>query len=316
MELLKRYLFAVIFLLIGATGYAKDKTYNIGITQIVEHYALDEVRKGAVDYLKGKGYKLNINYLNASGNMMTATQIAKTLIGKKPDVIIAVATPVAQSVVVGNTTIPVVFAAITDPVGAKLVKSMNKPAGIATGTSDRIPIKKSLELVRKFLPKAKKIAILYNSAEDNSISSVKEFKENAKLLGFTPVEGVVSKSSEVIAVAKSLVGKTDAFFVSTDNTVASAIEGVIKVSYDTKIPVFASDKNSVKKGAIAAYSIDNYRLGQQTGEIVEKILQGQKPSDIPVQTQDKVLVKLNIESAKKIGLKIPDSILKASKSAH
>ncbi len=302
-----------IFLMANATEAAPKKMITIGITQIVEHPALDATRKGFIDALKDHGYieGKNVKYdvQIAQGNMATANAIAKNLVGKKVDMILAIATPTAQAAVNATKDIPILIAAITDPVGAGLVKSLEKPGGNVTGTTDRSPVDKQLELEKKIVPNLKKLGVIYNSGEDNSIASVKAIKAEARKLGIEVVEATVTNSSGVMMAANSLVGKVDAIHVPTDNTVVSAFEAVVKVCQDNKIPLFAADIDSVPRGAIAALAIDYYRLGRQTGEMAYRILQGAKPGDMPIETLKDLKLAINLDAAKKMGVTLPKDIL-------
>ncbi|SFM43581.1 ABC transporter substrate-binding protein [Thermodesulforhabdus norvegica] len=289
------------------------KVITIGITQIVEHPALDATRQGFIDALRDHGYVEgeNVKYdiQIAQGNMATANAIAKNLVGKKVDMILAIATPTAQAVVNATKDIPVLIAAITDPVGAGLVKSLERPGGNVTGTTDKSPVDRQLELEREILPGLRRLGVIYNSGEDNSRASVREIKEVASGMGIEVVEATVTNSSGVMLAASSLVGKVDAIHIPTDNTVVSALEAVVKVCEDNKIPLFAADIDSVPRGAIAALGIDYYRLGRQTGEMAYRILKGANPGDMPVETLKELKLVINKEAAEKMGVKLPESVV-------
>ena len=292
---------------------ARAADVSVAITQIVEHPALDACRKGVKDVLAEAGFvegeNLEWSYESAQGNMATAVQIAKKFVGDGPDVIVAIATPSAQAVVASTKDIPVVFSAVTDPVGAKLVASWEKPGANVTGTSDKAPIDKHLAMIRRILPNAKSVGVLYNPGEANSVSSLDAVKAAAPAFGMTVIEGAAPKSSEVLAAARALVGKVDALYVPTDNTVVSAFEAVVKVGYDAQLPVFASDVDSVPRGAIAAMGFNYYEVGRQTGEMVVQILKGAKPADIPVSGVKKTDLWLNPKSAAKMGVTIPEAMI-------
>lgn len=285
---------------------------HVAITQIVEHPALDACRNGVRDvlaeagYVEGKGLKWS--YESAQGAMPTAVQIAKKFVGDAPDVIVAIAAPSAQAMVASTRDIPVVFSAVTDPVAAKLVSNWEHPGANVTGTSDKAPIEKHLAMIKRIVPTAKTIGVLYNPGEVNSVSSLDAVKAAAPALGLGVVEGPAPKSSEVLAAARALVGKADALYVPTDNTVVSAFEAVVKVGYDAKLPVFASDVDSVPRGAIAALGFNYYEVGRQTGEIVVQILKGAKPGDIPVAGVKKTDLWINPKSAARMGVTIPEAV--------
>jgi putative ABC transport system substrate-binding protein len=302
-------------------GCAKKKKehYLIGISQFVEHPALDAVRNGFIDYLKEHGYVegQNVTYdINfAQADFGTAAQIAEKLVGENPDLILTIATPSSQAMVKATTTIPIVFSAITDPVGAGLVSSLSGGGANVTGTSDLSPVDKQFELIKEIVPNIKKLGFIYNAGESNSVTSLNQAKEEGAKLGIEIVEATVSNSSEVMMAAESLVGKVDAIHIPTDNTVVSAFEAITKVCADNKIPLFAADVDSVPRGAVAALAIDYYRLGLQTGRMAVEILEGKNPGDMPTETLEDLLLYVNLDSAKKMGVTIPPDVLeKADKT--
>jgi len=292
-------------------GAGKQETFTVGITQIVEHPSLDEVRKGALDHLEKNGFKgkLEVEYLNAQGNMVTNSQIAKKLLGKRPDLIFAIGTPAAQAVVNKNRHTPVVFSPVSDPVGARLAKTWEKPGGIATGTSDKSPVLKQIQLIKELHPKTKKVAILYNPGESNSTSIVAQFKEACKQLDLIAEEGPVQNTAMVFTTASSV--KADAIYVPTDNTVVSAIEAVIKAGVASQTPVFTAESESVAKGALASLAVNYYRLGEETGDMIANILNKKaKPSEMPVRFQKEFELHINPANAEKMGVTLSGDILK------
>lgn len=294
----------------------KNKPYSVSIIQIVEHPSLDAVREGAMEAIEKSDLKdkVSYDYMNAQGSMVTTAQIAKKIMGKRPSAILAIGTPAAQASINKNTQIPVVFSPITDPVGAKLVKSLEQPGGIATGTSDRSPVKQQLELILKIIPNAKKIAIMYNPGESNSISLVKAFKEACKELKLKAEEGVVQNTAMVYGSASSLKSKgVDAIYIPTDNTLVSAIESVIKAGIATKTPVFSAESESVAKGALATLSVNYRRLGETSGQMLVQILEKKsQTATMPVQTQDNFELHINQKNAEKMGVTFPAEIVKTA----
>lgn len=305
--------------MLSISGYAHEHGMkkSVSITQIVEHPALDATRQGVKDVLNEAGYNegknLNWDYQSAQGNVATAGQIAKKFAGDKPDVIVAIATPSAQAAASAARNIPVIFSAVTDPVAAKLVKAWDKPSKYITGVSDLTPIDKHLAIIKDVMPKAKTIGVIYNAGETNSVSIIELVKKYAPELGFSVVEAVAPKSSDVQTAARSLVGKVEAIYLPTDNTVISAMEGVIKVGEQAKIPVFAGDTDSVKRGAVAAVGFNYYEVGRQTGDIVVKILKGTSPSDINVQGVDKTELFVNPSAAKRMGITLSEDFIAKAK---
>lgn len=298
--------------------FATPEDKHVSITQIVEHPALDAVRKGVKDVLLESGWKsgenLKWDYQSAQGAPATAAQIAKKFAGDRPDVLVAIATPSAQAAVASARNSNIVFSAVTDPVDAKLVKSWDKPGKNVTGVSDLTPIKLHLEMIKEVLPNSKRLGVIYNPGEANSVSLLKLIKHNASDAGFQIIEAVSPKSSAVQTAVRSILGKVDAIYLPTDNTVISAIEGIIKISEQADIPVFAGDTDSVARGAIAALGFNYYEVGRQTGDMVVKILNGQSPGDIPVQGVKNTELFVNPGAAKRMGLTLSPEFLSKAKS--
>ena len=284
--------------------------YSVSFNQIVEHPALDAVRQGIKDELQEQGLNVTFQDHIAQGNIATANLIAKQILGENPDVAVGIATPTAQANAQAIKEIPLVFAAVTDPVGAGLVASLEKPGSNITGTTDMSPIDRQLELILQFLPQLKKLGVIYNSGEANSVTLVRVLKEEAAKKGVTVEEATVSNSAGVFQAAKSLIGRSDAVYIPTDNTVVSAFEAITQVGYQAKLPIFAADTDSVGRGAIAAMAVDYYKMGRQTGEMVSRVLQGAKPGDMPVETLREFQLYINPGSAAKMGLDIPDALLR------
>lgn len=300
-------------------GEKQEKTVKIGITQIVEHPSLDAAREGFIAALKDAGYEegknLKLDYQNAQGDMNNNASIAQKLVADKNDLILAIATASAQSVVKSTKEIPILFTAITDPVGAQLVQSIEKPGGNVTGTSDTHPdaIKNTIGAIKKFIPKAKKVGIIYNSGEPNSVVNVKNAKKALEAEGLEAVETTISTSSEVKQAAESLVGRADVFYIPKDNTVVSALESVLTVANAQNIPTFAGEGDSVKRGAFASYGLDYHALGYTTGKMAVDILKGKKPAEIPVGYPEKLELYINKKAAADEGITLTDEMLKGAK---
>ncbi len=294
---------------------AMAAAHSVSVNQFVEHPALDAVLKGIEDY--SKEHKLDVEFKvhNAQANMGTATQIAQQMIGEKADLMIAIATPSAQACAQALSKAPdalkrpLLFTAVTDPVAAGLVKDLKHPGGMITGVSDLLPVRQHLEMVLTFVPGLKRLGVLYNSGEANSKATVASIKAMSRQLGFEVVEGTASKTAEVYQAAKSLVGRVDAIFIPTDNTIISALESVIKVGTQNKLPVFAADVDSVDRGAVAAMGFDYYKHGLQTGAMVERILKGASPENIPVEFQKKLELHINMKFSRKMGVVPPQELL-------
>lgn len=294
-------------------GASAAEEKSVAVTAIVEHPALDAARDGVLDALKQAGYEpgknLKWQYQSAQGNNGTAAQIARKFVGDQPDAIVGIATPSAQALVAATKSVPVVFTAVTDPVGAQLTPSWEASGTNVTGVSDVLALDKQIELIRQIVPEAKRIGIVYNPGEANSVVVVKALKELLPTLGMTLVEASAPRSVDVGSAARSLVGKVDAIYTNTDNNVVSAYEALVKVGNDAKIPLIASDTDSVKRGAIAALGVDYRLLGEQTGRIVVRILNGEKPGDIQPQTSDKLQLFVNPGAAAKQGVSLSQALL-------
>ncbi len=246
---------------------------------------------------------------NAEGDMATTAQIAQKFAGENLDLILGVATPTTQAVVKADTTTPIVFTAVTDPVGAGIVADPAAPAANVTGVSDMLPVQPHLDLIKEIVPNVKTIGVLYNAGESNSVFLVKAEKAAAAKMGIKIVEATASKSSEVQAAAQSLVGRVDAISVLTDNTVVSALESVVKVADQNKIPLIAGDTDSVKRGAVAAYAFNYKDLGIQTGDMAARILTGTPIKDIPVEYAKNLQLAVNEKAAAGQGVTIPADIV-------
>ncbi|MBK3777328.1 ABC transporter permease [Azospirillum brasilense] len=297
--------------LTSAAAFAQTKT--VAITAIVEHPALDATRDGVIEALKAAGYTpgdtLKVEYQSAQGNPATAAQIARQFAGARPDVIVPISTPSAQAIVAATRDIPVVFTAVTDPVGAQLVKSLEKPGANVTGVSDMAPVAEHVALIREIVPSVKRLGVLYNAGEPNSVSLVKALKDEAQKAGLTVVEATATKSADAQPAARSLVGKVDAIYVPLDNTVVSALESVVAVGQQAKLPVFSADTDSVARGTVASIGFDYRQVGRQTGEAVVRILKGEKPGDVPVTFAKGTDLFVNPKSAAAMGVTIPEAVI-------
>ena len=231
------------------------------------------------------------------------------MVGDEPDIIVAIATPSAQAAVVASDKIPVVFSAVTDPLAAKLVPRLNQPGGNVTGLSDMANVKEHLALIKEFIPNLKAVGIPYNPGETNSVSMLAAIKVEAAKMGIKIVESAAPKSSDVMIATKQLVGKVDAIYCPIDNTIISAVEAVIRVGIDAQIPVFAGDTDTVSRGAVAAVGYDYFDLGRQTGDIVVRILKGEKPGSIDVKMAKGTNLFVNPKMAARMGIKVPKAVL-------
>ncbi|HET8850457.1 MAG TPA: ABC transporter substrate-binding protein [Marinobacter sp.] len=300
-------------LLAAASLVQAQETRVVAITQIVEHPALDAVHQGVRDELAERGYKegenLQIMHESAQGNSAIASQIARKFVGEQPDVIVAIATPSAQTVAAAARNIPVVFSAVTDPVAAKLIESWEKPGANITGVSDMLPIKKHLDMLQRVMPDAKRIGTVYNPGEANAAALVKLLEQHLAERGLELVKAAATKTSEVLGAARSLAGKVDAIYLTTDNTVISAAEAVISVGQRANIPVFAADTATVERGAVAALGFDYYKHGRQTGAMVARVLEGADTATMPVETMEELDLFVNPEAAERMGITLAEDFI-------
>ncbi|WP_375657995.1 ABC transporter substrate-binding protein [Bartonella sp. CL436QHHD] len=305
---------ATVFMM-NSVAKADDqvKHVKVAITQIMVHPAADAVRKGVEDVLAANGYKqgenFQLTFLSAQGNISTATQIARKFVGDKPDVIVAITTPSAQTMLAATKTIPIVFAAISDPIGAKIVSSLTKPGGNMTGSSDRIDVAESVRLLQEVKPDLKKIGYLYNASEANSVSTLKTLKDVAKKAGIEIIPSSAPKPSDVQAATRALIGKVDIIFVPADNTILSVLEGAIKVSEEANMPVFTVDSNTIGRGPFMTQGVNFYDVGVDAGKLVVRILKGEKPGDIDVVQAANNDIRIDLKAAQKAGIVIPQAVI-------
>jgi len=305
---------AALLVLCAAPAVAQQK--SVAVLAIVEHPALDAVRDGVREALAEAGFEegknLRWQYQSAQGNVGTAAQIARKFIGDSPDAIVGIATPTAQAVAAATRSVPLVFSAVTDPVAAQLVKSWEASGTNVTGVSDELALERQIELIKQILPNARTVGMVYNPGEANSQVVVERMKELMPKHGLTLVESAAPRTVDISAAAARLVGKVDVIYTNTDNNVISAYESLVKVGNDTDTPLIAADTDSVKRGAIAALGLNYHDLGVQTGKIVVRILNGEKPGDIPAQRSDKLDLFVNLKAAEAQGVMVPAAVIESA----
>ena len=287
----------------------KKDVFRIGISQFITHQSLDATREGFVDELAKQGYvegkNIEIDLQNAQGEQRNLKTISQQL-AESSDVVLAIATPSAQSLANTTQTTPVVFSAVTDPVSAKLVESREHPGGNVTGTSDQSSdaISTQINLIKKVLPKAKTIGILYTQSEPNSVVQKDEAKRLLEEKGFTVVEKTILDSNNVKAAAESLMAEVDMVFVPTDNIISSTMETVKQVSIKHKVPVFGGSTEMVAVGGLYNYGTNYEELGRQTARMLIRVLKGEKPENIAVELPEKLELHTNQEMAAALGIDI------------
>ncbi len=294
-----------------SAGQTAKSSYKIGVTQIVTHASLDAAREGFKKAITASGLQVTYDEQNANGEASTATNIANKFKDANLDLILAIATPTAQSTSQVISDKPILFTAVTDPVAAKLVKSNEAPGGNVTGTTDMNPVAEQIALVKKLRPEAKTVGVIYSSGEVNSDVQVAVAKEAAAKEGLTLVEKTITNTSEVEQAAASL--DVDAIYVPTDNNVVSGLGAVIKVAESKKIPLIAAEGDSVKNGAVITYGLDYEKLGYQTGEMAVRILKGEaKPETMPVEAQKDPKLYVNEAAAQRMGVTVPADLLSSA----
>jgi len=295
---------------------SNDSTaYTVGIGQFAEHGSLDNCREGFLQGLSEEGIEegknLTVLYENAQADGGTASQIINNFLSKKADLICGIATPMAQAAYSGakKTDVPVIFTAVTDPVAAALAKEDGTPVGEITGTSDKLPVEKQLEMIRKILPDAKTIGILYSTSEVNSEAAIKEYKAAAASYGFEIVEGAVSATADIPLATDSILEKVDCLNNLTDNTVVSSLPLILDKAGKKNIPVFGSEVEQVKIGCLASMGLDYVDLGKQTGIMAAKVLKGEaKASNMNFEVIKEAAFYGNAKVAENLGISLPSEL--------
>ncbi|XKM12820.1 ABC transporter substrate-binding protein [Orbaceae bacterium ac157xtp] len=308
-------LIATLSILFSSFIYA-NTVKHVAITAIVEHPSLDEIRDGVKDELVAQGYVLNqdliVNYQSAQGSSANAAQIAKQFVANKPDVIVAIATPSAQAVAASTKKVPLVFAGITDPVAAKLIKSFSASHTNVTGVSDNLPLGPQIEFMQKVVPNVKTVGFVYSPSEINSTIILKRLTELLAQKGIKIIGVPAQRTADISTAAKSLKGKVDLIYTTTDNNVVSAYESLVKVANENKIPLLASFPDAVDRGATAAYGVSYYDVGRQSGKMVVRILNNEVVGEIePELALDTKLV-INLAAAKRQNAHISDDLIQSA----
>lgn len=314
---LRHTLLATLFGMLSLTASAQEKNYNVAITAIVEHPALDTIRQGVIDQLAKEGFEqgknIKIDFQSAQGSSATAAQIARKFVGDKADIIIPITTPSAQPVVAATRSVPIVFSGVTDPVAAKLVKSKAPSGTNVTGVSDHKPIDPQLELIQSLVPNIRSLGYLYSAGEVNSVVVLEELQAAAKKANIQIVPVAVQRSADIGTAARSFAGKVQAIYIAEDNAVVSAYEALHKAALESKIPVIAADKDTVARGALAAYAVNQYDIGVETGKLAARVLRGEKAGEIGTQGVSKMELSINQKTAKELGVELPELLLKEAK---
>ena len=303
---------SVLFAL-SAAPKQKNKTVKIGIAKIVQHPALDSVEKGIIDAIEAAGIKAKFDLQNANGDINTANQIATQFKDTKVDVAVGIATPIAIALANTLKKTPVVFGTVTDPLGAGLVTTLEHGENNVTGMSDELPSKEHIKIFKE-ITGIKTLGYIYTSNEDNSVSSLELIKAGCKEAGLELVVQSITNSSEVKQAAEAIVNRCDGIYLTTDNTIFSALPSLVSVFNKAKKPIFSGDvTGAMNGGCFMAFGFNYYKAGYATGEMVVEILNGKKPSEIPVKFMTKPIdsdLLFDLDAAKACGITIPEDYLK------
>ena len=297
----------------GSSSSGEAETLRIGIIQPMEHESLDAAREGFVQALADHGYTdgdtIVLDYQNAQGDSSALLTISQRFVGDDCDLVLAIGTGAAQSIASQTSEIPVLITAVTDPVDAGLVQSSEAPGTNVTGTNDMNPIREQLELIPEILPDAQTVGLLYTSSEDNSILQIEEAKAILEEMNLDYVEQTVTGSNDVQQAVQSIVTRSDAIYIPTDNTFASAMPLVGSVVMESGTPVICGATGMVEAGGLITLGLNYYNLGYQTGEMAAQVLEGADPASMPVQSQNQYDYVVNEEMLSALGMELPQSLL-------
>lgn len=313
--------FAAIYLFLAAALFVnikpaaqKSKEVRVGVLTLMRHPALDEIYRGYKAGLAKSGYKVKIDYQNANNDQSNLKTMAEKLVNSQDQVLFGITTPSSQALANATKKKPIVLGAVTDPKGAGLVKNNKRPGGNITGVSDRAPIKQQLRLIQRFLPKLQTLGIIYTSSDSSAVSGYKQIVSYCKQMGINYKAYSISNSNDLNQVSQQMLTKVDAVIVPTDNTIAGAMQTLVKNANAAKKPVFPAAGTMVKDGGLATYSVDQYQLGLIGAEMTVQILKGKKPGNMAIRNVEHGTPYLNLKEAKKLGIKVPASFLKEAKS--
>ena len=319
---------AVATILVAAVDWgsvAAAETKRVAITTIVEVPQLIEVRDGILAGLAEAGFvegeNLAVDYQNAQGDMGTASQIARKFVGDRPDVIVPITTPSSQTVVAAaEGLVPIVFTAVTDPLAAKLVTSLEQPGGNVTGLSDLAPVEAQMDLIDETLPALERLGVVYNPGLDNSVAYVDLWKANAAAFGWQIVEAAAPTSNDVVGAVRSLIGRADALYVPNDSTVNAQLEAAVIVAQEADLPLFAGETRAVERGAIASLGFDYHQVGLETAKLVALVLNGADPGTLDVLVYKDAFNDFNLHvnpaSAADMGVVVPAAVIERADVVH
>jgi putative ABC transport system substrate-binding protein len=299
---------------------APSKVVRVGVSQITSHIVFDSIKTGIVNGFAKAGYKegkdITFDFQNAQGDNATNAAIAQKFANGDYNLYMPLGTPSSQALVNLVKSKPIVFAAVTDPLSAGIVKSLEKPGGNVTGTSDITLYKQQLELLKKLAPNVKKVGVVYNPGEANAIYSLGEAKKYGEPMGFQFVTAPANNTGEIMSAAKSIANKVDAFYMLSDNTVVSGQDALIKVAIESKKPLISVDESGVKAGALATLGTNYQMVGERAAEIAVRVLKGENPGVIPVLGVTDADIFINTTTAQKIGITFPQDIMSQAKQTY
>lgn len=313
--------FAAIYLFLAAALFInikpaaqKSKEVRVGVLTLMRHPALDEIYRGYKAGLAKSGYKIKIDYQNANNDQSNLKTMAEKLVNSQDQVLFGITTPSSQALANATKKKPIVLGAVTDPKGAGLVKNNKRPGGNITGVSDRAPIKQQLKLIQRFLPRLKTLGIIYTSSDSSAVSGYKQIVSYCKQMGINYKAYSISNSNDLNQISQQMLTQVDAVIVPTDNTIAGAMQTLVKNANAAEKPVFPAAGTMVKDGGLATYSVDQYQLGLIGAKMTVQILQGKRPGNMAIRYVEHGTPYLNLKEAKKLGTKVPASFLKEAKS--
>ena len=308
-------LIAIIFVFLGVAFFTENNQLGrqripkVGVLTLMHHPALDQIYKGYVDELAREGYhngkNIKIEYQNANGDQSNLKTMAAKLVDDHSSVIFGITTPAAQAVANSTSRTPIVLGAVTDPKGAGLVKNNQHPGGNITGVSDQAPINEQLRLIKEFMPRLKTLGVIYTSSDSSAVAGYHQIARECKKMGISLKAYSIANSNDLNQVSEQMLSQADAVIVPTDNTIAGAMQTLVKNANAANKPIFPAAGTMVKQGGVATYSVNQYDLGVRGARMTVAILKGKKPSNMPIEFVRHGQPILNLKQARKLGLNVP-----------
>lgn len=309
----------VVFLAVAFFGENSKQEKNkqipqVGVLTLMHHPALDEIYRGFKAELKKNGYvdgkNIKIDYQNANNDQSNLRTMATRLTDEQSKVLVGITTPAAQALANTTNKIPIVLGAVTNPSSSGLVKNEKRPEANVTGVSDAAPIKQQLDLIREFLPNLKTLGVIYTSSDSSAVSGFHEIENECKKRGINLKAYSIANSNDLNQVSEQMFSQVDAAIVPTDNTIAGAMETLVKNGNAAKKPIFPAAATMVKQGGLATYSVNQYKLGKMTGKMTVALLRGRKVSSLPIERVQNGDPVVNLKEARELNLQVPQKFLK------